>query len=77
MENKNKTSTKHENGNDTNSLLSAGFTPIAEMKPNERNLDGSRAWVWVAWSNNANQPLKVFADKIGTEHCTADYWKPL
>lgn len=73
----NKVEKKDLISNNANRLLSAGFTPIAEMKPNERNPDGSRAWVWVAWSNNANQPLKVFADKIGTEHCSADYWKPL
>ena len=59
-----------------NTLLAAGFTPIAEQKPNGVNSDGSRAWVLAAWSEN-NQQIKVFADKIGTGSCTADYWKSI
>ncbi len=59
-----------------NTFLAAGFTPIAEQKPNAVNSDGSRAWVLAAWSEN-NQQIKVFADKMGTESCTADYWKSL
>ena len=68
------------NNNETaafgNTLLAAGFTRIAEQKPNAVNSDGSRAWVLAAWSSN-NQQIKVFADKMGTESCTADYWKSL
>ena len=68
------------NNNETaafgNTLLAAGFTRIAEQKPNAVNSDGSRAWVLAAWSEN-NQQIKVFADKMGTESCTADYWKSL
>ena len=59
-----------------NTLLAAGFTRIAEQKPTAVNSDGSRAWVLAAWSEN-NQQIKVFADKMGTESCTADYWKSL
>jgi hypothetical protein len=59
-----------------NTLLAAGFTTIAEQKPNAVNSDGSRAWVLAAWSEN-NMQIKVFADKMGTESCTADYWKSL
>ena len=45
-------------------------------KTNGVNSDGSRAWVLAAWSEN-NQQIKVFADKIGTGSCTADYWKSI
>lgn len=64
------------NGNNANTLLGEGFIPVAEQKPKHYDDNGVRAWVWAAWSNN-EQRLKVFADKVGTDSCTADYWKPL
>lgn len=76
MDKKNETLNNNETAAFGNTLLAAGFTPIAEQKPNGVNSDGSRAWVLAAWSEN-NQQIKVFADKIGTGSCTADYWKSI
>lgn len=53
------------------------YINVQELKPNPYNSDGTRKWVWAAWANGINKSIKVFADKIGTASCTAEYWKEL
>jgi len=69
------TSLNHETPPIANVLLAAGFIPVYEQKP-PHYIDGERNWVLAHWSENA-QEIKVFADKIGTSSCTADYWRSL
>ena len=53
-----------------------GFISVAKQKPQHFDKKGVRSCVWAAWSTN-NQMLLVFADTVGTDSCTADYWKPV
>jgi len=72
---KNETLLNNETPPIANVLLAAGFIPVYELKP-PHYIDGKRNWVLGCWSENA-QEIKVFADKIGTSSCTADYWRTL
>lgn len=65
----------HETPPIVNILLAAGFIPVDERKP-PHYIDGQRNWVLATWSENG-QEIKVFADEIGTDNCTADYWRSL
>ena len=56
-------------------LTAEGFISVYEQKP-PYYIDGKSNWVLAAWSISRKK-IKVFANKIGTNSCTADYWKEL
>lgn len=58
-----------------NVLLVEGFIAVCEQSP-PHYIDGKRNCVLAKWSENG-QEVKVFADKIGTNSCTANYWRSL
>lgn len=53
------------------------YTKVQDKLPDFYNSDGTRKWVWAAWQDGTNNPLRVYADKIGTSSCTADLWKEI